>query len=201
MIAARSEVLARPVVAVLVRRVLEIAARFIMLADAVQAGGVRRARPPRPVAGDVGRAAREAPEAVGLPDRLPDWMCRRSGWMLSFVPQAASCGEELRRLLAEPDMQALAAASPQIARLLRSACRMLAVDPGDALPKPARRAAVPRRPVERAEPEPESVAEVDGLIVTSRAVYLPDHYPPFGPPPKRRRKYGARLSRRLAEGW
>jgi hypothetical protein len=106
-------------------------------------------------------------------DRLPAWLYRRSGWMAQLVPGIGVCGSRLQSLLDDPAFVALAAASPQIARMLRSLCRMLAVDPGAALPPPP-----PRKRPPPAKPETEAAAMRPGA-----PVHLPDHYPPGLPRP------------------
>lgn len=50
------------------------------------------------------------------------------GWLLKLVPyEAAGFASQLRIVLAEPEMVALLAASPQVGRILRPLCRMLGV--------------------------------------------------------------------------
>ncbi len=134
--------------------------RLARVAARLQAGTPPRATPVR-------SAVKRAPRLYGVAtvlledgwfDRVPPWVSDRAGWLTDLSPEAAECADQLRELLAEPGLAALAASSPGITRLLRSACRMLGVDPRPALPpRPAR----PRRP----------------------AVYLPMHYG-LGPPPK-----------------
>ena len=51
------------------------------------------------------------------------------GWLLALVPQeAAGFAGQVRTLLAEPEMVALLAASPQARRVLKPLCRMLGVE-------------------------------------------------------------------------
>jgi len=75
----------------------------------------------------------------GQPDRLPDGFCQGRGWLVRLVPEAAVCTSQLEHLLADPEMAAMALASPPMARLLRALCRMLAVDPSPLPPPPRRR--------------------------------------------------------------
>ena len=86
-----------------------------------------------------------APRARGL--RLPS----RRGWLLHTLGwEVAVYGSQLETLLAEPDMQALLAARPGMARLMRPLCRMLGVAaPGLALPLVVNVAAVARRAEKR----------------------------------------------------
>jgi hypothetical protein len=97
----------------------------------------------------VVRAARtskdQEPRARGV--RLPS----RRGWLLHTLGwEVAVYGSQLETLLAEPDKQALLAARPGIARLLRPLCRMLGVDaPALALPVVVNVEAVARRAEKR----------------------------------------------------
>ena len=64
-------------------------------------------------------------EGVGRPVGLP----LRFGWLLQLVPyEAANFASQLRAVLAEPEMVALLAASPQAERALRPLCRMLRIE-------------------------------------------------------------------------
>jgi hypothetical protein len=73
--------------------------------------------------------------------------------MIGLVPEAAASGSQLQHLLADPEMAALAAAGPQLGRLLRPLCRALGVTPPPYLtpppppppPRAASRAAGPPR--------------------------------------------------------
>ncbi len=60
------------------------------------------------------------------------------GWLLRVTPEAASCASQLQHLLADPEMAALLAADPSMGRVLRPLCRMLAVEPPQALRLPKR---------------------------------------------------------------
>jgi hypothetical protein len=90
------------------------------------------------------RAGREtAPRARGV--RLPS----RRGWLLHTLGwEVAVYGSQLETLLAEPDMRALLAARPGIARLLRPLCRMLGVAAPE-LALPVKAEAVVRRAKKR----------------------------------------------------
>ncbi len=101
-----------------------VAKRFEALVRRVEAGGA----PVRP------RAAALAPR--GRPSGL-----RRPGlptgfaWLIRLVPYHAACiGGQVRYLLTKPEMAALFVAAPQVARIFRPLCRMLAVAPGPDLP-------------------------------------------------------------------
>ncbi|HEX3347752.1 MAG TPA: hypothetical protein VHS58_06580, partial [Acetobacteraceae bacterium] len=81
-------------------------------------------------------------------ERLP----RRFGCLVALVPgDAVGFGLNLVQLLAEPEMQALLKAAPQLHRMLRPLCRMLAAQPSPELlpPLPPR---VPKPRPRRAKP-------------------------------------------------
>jgi hypothetical protein len=82
--------------------------------------------------------------AASLAPRLPRFgppCLRRPGlptgfaWLIRLVPYHAACiGGQVRYLLVKPEMAALFVAAPQVARIFRPLCRMLAVAPGVDLP-------------------------------------------------------------------
>jgi hypothetical protein len=105
-----------------------LAKRFEELVRRVEAGTL--AKP---------RAASLAPR-VRLPQFGPPCL-RHPGlptsfaWLIRLVPYHAACvGGQVRHLLAKPEMAALFLAAPQVARIFRPLCRMLAVAPGPDLP-------------------------------------------------------------------
>ena len=105
-----------PLIALLSGRLIRRGLRFAALLAAFRAGTLRASR--------LRAAGSPRPARSGQP-RLPDgfgWLVRRCGW------QAAGYGGQLRHLLAEPDMAALLLAAPQVGRILRPLCRMLAVE-------------------------------------------------------------------------
>ena len=82
------------------------------------------------------------PRFPGLspPCRLPGGF----GWLLRLAPESGAYVGQIEYLLADPEMKALLAGSPQAGRLLRPLCRMLGIRPGPELLLP-RRCAPPRR--------------------------------------------------------
>jgi hypothetical protein len=125
-------------------RLRRLGARFQALAQKIQAGTLRawpaRARPPRP---------RATPPDV---TRLP---VHRLGWLIELVPYHAACwGEAMREVMTSPEVAAMIAATPRMARVLRPLCRMLAITPDFLPPLPPRAPRVRRRvaPVARAAP-------------------------------------------------
>jgi hypothetical protein len=149
----RVGLIAPPLMLLIDRRLSRMARIFAATAARFQAGTLR---PPRP------RAPRPepAPQAPPRPpyERLPGGF----GWLNTQVPgYAPYVGDMALRLLAEPEMQALLAAAPQLGRILRPLCRMSGVRPAPGLipPPPARprrpRAARPAKPV-RATAAPDS---------------------------------------------
>ena len=90
--------------------------------------------------GTVGAASR--PAASPARQRLPGGF----GWLVRLAPETTCHGSQLQHLLSDPEMTALLAAAPQIRRLLRPLCRMLAVEPGpDLMPSGARERSAARR--------------------------------------------------------
>jgi hypothetical protein len=134
---------------VLVHRLRRMAARFATLAVAAPLASVAAAGP---VGGRTPRV-RVSPGprmlSSGYPDVLPLWLVRRRGWVLRLAPLAAESGAYLLHLLHDPEMQALAAASPPVARMLRRLCWMLGVET-HGLPPPPKRTRQPKPP--RTEP-------------------------------------------------
>ena len=96
-----------------------------------------------------------APSAQGptppLPSR-PARLCfpRRPGWLCAVSLDSAAAGSQLQHLLNDPEMAALLAATPALARLLRPLCRMLAVAVPGTPPAPER----PRAPRAPRPPRP-----------------------------------------------
>ena len=106
--------LAGPLIVLIWSRLRRLAARFAALSARIAAGRARRIRCRRRPRATARRTARRA---------LP----QSRAWLIRLVPEAAASGEQLRYLLAEPEMAALVAAAPQMRRLLRPLCRMLGV--------------------------------------------------------------------------
>ena len=84
------------------------------------ASGAARATP-------AGCARSDLPRLEGLPQpyRLP----RQLGWLLRMVSGTAAYAGQVQRLLADPEMAALLAGSPQAGHILRPLCRMLGIQP------------------------------------------------------------------------
>jgi len=68
-----------------------------------------------------------------------------------LAPETVCYGGQLRALLAEPEIAAMLAAAPRLARHVRPLCRLLGVEPPPPLPAPQRPAIQPPR-VDRAPP-------------------------------------------------
>ncbi|HEX3348408.1 MAG TPA: hypothetical protein VHS58_09960 [Acetobacteraceae bacterium] len=132
-VAARHRFIPQALLFLIHARLGGIAQRFAATAAKVQAGTLR---PPRP------RATPRKPSARQPYERLP----RRFGWLVALVPgDAVGFGLNLVQLLGEPEMQALLKAAPQLSRILRPLCRMLAAQPSpDLLPPPPPRVRKPR---------------------------------------------------------
>ena len=155
--------LAGPLVILIWSRLRRIAAQIIALAARIEAGRHRcypARRPPR----------RPAAPRRHVRPALPHGFA----WLLPLVPWAAAgYGSQLRHLLAEPEFAALVDAAPQMRRLLRPLCRMLAVP----LPRP--------RAAEPAPPPPAHPAPAASAIATPSPPPAPASPPPAGhaPPP------------------
>jgi hypothetical protein len=101
-----------------------VAKRFEALVRRVEAGGA----PVRTRAASL--APRVRPPGLRRPG-LPTGFA----WLIRLVPYHAACiGGQVRYLLVKPEMAALFLAAPQVARIFRPLCRMLAVPPGPDLP-------------------------------------------------------------------
>ncbi|MBV8095040.1 MAG: hypothetical protein JO110_17785 [Acetobacteraceae bacterium] len=101
-------------------RLGRLASRFESLVAAVRA----RRLPPTPAPRGQAERDLELPRLEGLPPpRLPG----RFGWLIRLVPGAAVYGSQLQYLLADPEMAALLAGSPQAGHILRPLCRMLGI--------------------------------------------------------------------------
>ncbi|MDA8249534.1 MAG: hypothetical protein M0Z28_10170, partial [Rhodospirillales bacterium] len=119
--------LAGPLIILIWTRLKRIAQRVDRIAARLAAGTLH---PPRRRAP---RARRRSPaERPALP--------RNFGWLVRQVPAAAAGTCQLQALLADPAMEALIAAAPQIGRSLRPLCHMLGLRPPPVLriPAPAR---------------------------------------------------------------
>ena len=109
-----------PILALAGLRLHELAARFAALVASLRAG-----RLPAPPAPRWVRDTLRLPPLPALPNpyRLP----RRFGWLVRLAPEAEAYGEQVQDLLADPEMAALLAGSPQASRILRPLCRMLGI--------------------------------------------------------------------------
>jgi hypothetical protein len=111
-----------------VRRIFRIRAALLALEARYLVGTLRR----RPVAvavtaGDV----REPVVRVAAVMEMP----RGFAWLCPLVPSyAATYGNHIRLLLAEPGMQELLLACPQAVRILRPLCVMLGIERSDYVP-------------------------------------------------------------------
>ncbi len=166
-VAARSgRGLAGPLIVLIWSRLRRIAARFALLA-----GRIRDGRLAAPAAR---RRHRAAPRPPAPRPRLP----RGVAWLVRLVPEAAASGAQLQHLLADPEMAALiAAAAPQMRRILGPLCRMLKIrpPPGPLTPSPRPRAPAPPRPASS------GLAPPAGAPPTGPPA--PRYLPPAWPPP------------------
>ena len=147
--------MAGPLILLICSRLGRIAARFAAVAARVGSGTLRAVprRAERRPAGGSSAGARPASSSAG--QQLP----RGFGWLVRLAPGGAVHGSQLQHLLADPEMAALIAAAPQVGRLLRPLCRMLAVEPTPGLRReragrPAPAATAPARTTEPGEAGP-----------------------------------------------
>ncbi|MBU6357533.1 MAG: hypothetical protein KJS79_12465, partial [Rhodospirillales bacterium] len=66
----------------------------------------------------------------------PHPLPRRLGWLGTLIPGAAAAAGQLRDLLADPEILALAASIPAAGRALRPLCHALGLRPPPALRRP-----------------------------------------------------------------
>ena len=166
-----------PVLGQLGTRLRRMLPRLDRLALRWQAGRNLTPRPPR----KRPAGPRPAPPATPFAGvRLPG----RRAWLLHLCPHASFGISTVERMLADPEIAALAAAAPQTGRLLRPLCRMYGIAPPAWLALPRR----PRKPRPRAEPKPRlrlrpigfTRAQIDRMSAADlTAVYgrLPPHFP------------------------
>ena len=132
------------------QRIRRIANRFARLAALIQAGKTPKIRIRAPSAASIATA----PRAPSTQPKFP----RARGWMLRMGKhEAAMFTNTLQELFIEPEMRALIAAHPAMARMLRPLCHMLGMDvlpPELIRPRPRRPAKAIRPPTPRAKPLP-----------------------------------------------
>jgi hypothetical protein len=162
-----------PVSAAIRRKLGMVQMRFASLAKRFHDGTLTPPKPRvKPPASPDGSAPRTRPPPI-----LP----RRFGWLCRLVPSLASAaGAQMERLLDDPELEAMAKASPEVGKLIRPLLWMtgrtppayLALPPrvrrARAAPKPAP-ARLPRAaPAERQEvpPPPPVQAQPAALLVT-----------------------------------
>ncbi len=131
--------LTAPLIFLLWGRLKRAALRARRLADKIAAGQTLSARPRNPAPPRPGRPP---------PPRLP----RGYAWVIRLVPAAAPAASQLRALLTDPELAALAC-QPPMRRLLRPLCQMLGVEPP---PVPKRHAANPAVAPPPAPPNPQA---------------------------------------------
>ena len=139
---------AAPLILLAWTRLGRLAARFERLMAQVRAGRLPAAPVVRRRAPAVPRRFR--PPGVPQPLRLP----RGFGWLLRLVRETAAFSGQVETLLADPEMAALLATSPQARRILRPLCHMLAIRPGPALSLPRRRKQAAEPAAATPDPDP-----------------------------------------------
>jgi hypothetical protein len=133
--------LARPLMSLILHRVITISHRIRRFIERIEAG--------RPFPRRRGAVARPAAPRKHTPDPLP----RKVGWLGPLLPDVVLLRGQLSGMLEKPEMKALMAAAPeQMGRALRPLCRMLGLEPPPSIALPPRRRPIraksPPRPAE-----------------------------------------------------
>jgi hypothetical protein len=140
--------LAIPLIRLIWRRLRTMRARFASVLARLRAG-----EPPRPVPVRI-RAARVRPAAA--PPVVPSL---RNGWVIHAVSWFVMIRHyELEEMLEDPEMATLVTDAPELGRVLRPLCQMLAVKLPDMLRLPRR----PRRRIEKFPPAPDWLVNEPG---------------------------------------
>ena len=167
--------LAGPLVILIWSRLRRIAARFTRhgTTPPLSCPAAKRQAAPREA------ASRQARLRQAGPNPLP----RCHAWLLRLVPETASGASQLRHFLADPEVTALLAETPQLRRILRPLCRMLGIRPTQVLrpppTSPADAAPAPTaRPIPSQAPPPAEPAAVP--LAAGPLVAIP---PQATPPP------------------
>ncbi|HEX3351036.1 MAG TPA: hypothetical protein VHS58_23320 [Acetobacteraceae bacterium] len=105
-------------------RLQNLRRRFVTLVERIQAGTLRKL--PEPGTARARKPAARSAERKRRPNLLAGYGVREVwGWVVNI---ACRNGDELQRLLEDPEMQAMIAAEPRrMGRILRPLCRMLGV--------------------------------------------------------------------------
>ena len=114
---------AGPLIILIWTRLRRITRRFTRLVARIQAGRPRRRTTPRPAPPAPPPARPPRPRKPAPAQNLPQGFA----WLLRLVPETTHGRSQLYHLLADPEMQALIAASPEAGRILRPLCRMLGI--------------------------------------------------------------------------
>jgi hypothetical protein len=169
---------AAPLVVLIWARLRRLVGRILRLAARIEAG-----TPPRP-------RRRAARPRLPRPTRRPPPTCRLPrgrAWLLRLVPGEGACAaSQLRHLLTEPDMLALAAADPRMGRLLRPLCHMLGVAPPPVL-APAQVRSPPAAPAAPAADAPAAprLPKAAAPWPAAPVAPAPPRQPPAAPPRRR----------------
>jgi hypothetical protein len=124
-----------PMIWLIAIRLGRLATRFEQVIARLVAGTV--SAPRRPYVRKV-RVAVVRPEGEL---RLPT----RKAWLIRTVQETGLYSGHLEYLLADPDMIALLAISPEAGKIMRQFCHMLGIKPGPSLALPADRKLAPRK--------------------------------------------------------
>ncbi|MBV8520815.1 MAG: hypothetical protein JOY71_01565, partial [Acetobacteraceae bacterium] len=127
-------------------------------------------------------------ESLPQPYRLP----RKLGWLIPLVPGTAAYAGQVQHLLADPEMAALLAGSPQAGHILRPLCRMLGIQPEPGVlaqrREPPRRGVRPRR---GASPRGVPASPADGVGLGAETAHVRPVNATFGSGPGSALRAGA----------
>jgi hypothetical protein len=133
---------AMPLIKLLWRRLRRMTRRFASVLARFHAGIL-------PAPGSAGgHPAPASPASASHPSHGPRPLDlpRRVGWVVQVISGALIPAYELEKMLDDPELAATVAVAPQLGRVLRPLCRMMAVRPPAWLRLPRRRALNPPPP-------------------------------------------------------
>jgi hypothetical protein len=143
-----------PLVVLLWRRLHRMASRFASILARLRAGTLPAPGSARRSPAPARPAAASHPSQGPRPMELP----RRVGWVTHEISMAVFRRYDLEDLLEHPETPALVAAAPQLGRILRPLCHMMAIRPPPWLRLPRR----PRRRIEKNPPAPDWLVNEPG---------------------------------------
>jgi hypothetical protein len=92
-----------------------------------------------------------------------------------------ACRPQFQALLADPELAAMATAAPQVGRLVRPLCRMLAITPPPGFALRPRRP----RPKPEAKPKPPKFVDINRMSAVAWGNFVHPEHPGMNHPPNR----------------